>query len=188
MVGKKECKFAYVGVDQTLRRPLNLQAGLGFAPFAALLLQNFDAPLMRLAQGDGRGGQNFYVFSSGYWLRRSERFLRTPKVCLAFPCGEGGPFAREWWMRFLFFVQKDQPSRVGLFISNSPSRNSAVCRRPHGSAPPSTKGCRRKSTRPREGWAKALPPCCRFPAQGVQIFYRVTAVRTRAEVTPLSKT
>ena len=65
------------------------------------------------------------------------------------------------WMRFLFFVQKDQPSRVGLFISNSPSRNSAVCRRPHGSAPPSTKGCRRKSTRPREGWAKALPPCCR---------------------------
>ena len=33
------CKFTYVGVDQTLRRPLNLQAGLGFAPSAVAFHQ-----------------------------------------------------------------------------------------------------------------------------------------------------
>jgi hypothetical protein len=32
----KGCKFAYVGVDQTRRRSLTLQAGFGFASFATL--------------------------------------------------------------------------------------------------------------------------------------------------------
>ena len=35
--GLEGCKFAREGVDQTRRRPLNLQAGLGFAPFATLI-------------------------------------------------------------------------------------------------------------------------------------------------------
>ena len=40
-------------------------------------------------------------------VRRIEGFLRTPKVCLAFPFGEGGPFAREWWMRFRLYTSCD---------------------------------------------------------------------------------
>ena len=43
----KKCNFTHVRVDQTRRRPLNLQAGLGFAPNGVNAFsspQNFDSP------------------------------------------------------------------------------------------------------------------------------------------------